>query len=122
MQLETQTLSLGWQLTSCLLPVRPLSHSISFFTDLYLASSCDVERGFSRGGLTVSKLRHGLSDESTRAATVLHAWSEIPGLIPESEIIQVFKDKCHRLNTDKESRKEKDEAVTVVELGSSSEE
>ena len=63
-----------------------------------LASSCDVECGFSQGGLTVSKLRHSLSDESTQAATVLHAWSEIPGLIPEANIIQVFKDKCWCLN------------------------
>ena len=118
MQSGTQTLSLVWRLTFCLLPVSPLSHSITFFTNLYLASSCDVERGFSRGGLTVSKLRHGLSDESTRASTVLHAWSEIPGLIPESEIIQVFKDKCRRLNTEKESSKEKDKSVTVVESDS----
>ena len=27
-------------------------------------------------------------------STVLHAWSQIPGLIPENEIIQVLKDKC----------------------------
>ena len=53
---------------------------------------------FLGGGLTVSKLRHALSDESTRACTVLNAWSEIPGLIPEAHIIQVFKDKCRRLN------------------------
>jgi len=105
MQLESQTLLRVWPLISCRLLV---SHSGSlsnyFFTDshFYLASSCDVERGFSRGGLTVSKLRHGLSDESTRASTVLHAWSKIPGLIPESEIIQVFKDKCRRLKTGKE--------------------
>ena len=93
---------------------------ISFLTNLYPASSCDVERSFSWGGLTVSKLRHRLSDESTRASTVLHAWSEIPGLIPESEIIQVFKDKCRRLNT-KDSRssgQEKEKAVNVVDLDS----
>ena len=90
---------------------------IGFFTGLHLASSCDVERGFSRGGLTVSKLRHGLSDESTHASTVLHAWSEIPGLIPESEIIQVFKDKCRRLNTE-ESGKEKDNTVNIVDSDS----
>jgi hypothetical protein len=64
----------------------------------HLASSCDVERGFSQGRLTVSKLHHSLSDESTRAATVLHVWSEIPGLIPEANIIQVFKDKCQQSN------------------------
>ena len=87
-------------------PGKPIISFNKFLSNLYLASSCDVERGFSRGGLTVSKLRHRLSDESTRASTVLHAWSEIPGLIPESEIIQVFQDKSHRLNTENESGKE----------------
>ena len=58
-----------------------------YYLVYYLASSCDVECGFSQGGLTVSKLRHALSDESTRASTVLNAWSEIPGLIPEAQII-----------------------------------
>ena len=45
------------------------------------------------------------------ASTVLHAWSKIPGLIPESEIIQIFKDKCHHSKTGKE----KDKDVTVVD-------
>ena len=63
------------------------------------AASTDVERAFSRGGLVVTKLRHNLSDESTRAATILHSWSQIPGLIPHSEIIQVFKDKSKRSKT-----------------------
>ena len=105
-------------MTSCLHPVSPLFYSLalSFFTDLYLASSCDVKRGFSRGGLTVSKLWHGLSNESTCAFTVLHAWSEIPGLIPEGEIIQVFKDKSHCLNTEVEFEKEIDNDITVVDL------
>jgi hypothetical protein len=48
------------------------------------------------GGLVVTKLRHNLSDESTRAATILHSWAQIPGLIPELEIIQVFRDKSKR--------------------------
>jgi hypothetical protein len=82
-----------------------------------------VERGFSRGGLTVSKLRHGLSDESTRASTVLHAWSQIPGLIPENEIIQVFKNKCRRLKkSGKESEHENNKDVMVIESDSSDEE
>ena len=42
---------------------------------------------------------------------VLNAWSKIPGLIPENEIIQVFKDKCRRLK----AREEKDKDVTVVD-------
>lgn len=60
------------------------------------ASSTDVERAFSRGGLTVSKRRHSLSDESTRAATVLSSWASVPGLIPEDEIVAVFRDKTKR--------------------------
>ena len=87
-------------------------------SDLCLASSCDVEHSFSWGGLTISKLWHRLSDESTHASTVLHAWSEIPGLIPENEIVQVFKDKCHHLKTGKESEHEKDKDVMVVESDS----
>jgi len=74
-------------------------------------SSCDVERGFSWGGLTVSKLRHRLLDKSTRAAVVLHAWSQIPGLIPESDIIQVFKNKCRHSKATKKGDKE----VTLVD-------
>ena len=42
---------------------------------------------------------------------VLNAWSKIPGLIPENEIIQVFKDKCRHLK----AREEKDKDVTVVD-------
>ena len=47
----------------------------------------------------MTKLRHNLSDESTRAATVLHSWSQIPGFIPESEIIQMFVAKSQRSKT-----------------------
>jgi hypothetical protein len=59
-----------------------------------VATSTDVEQGFSRGGLTVSKMRHSLSDESTRAATVLGSWvASFPDLIPCDDIITLFKDK-----------------------------
>ncbi|KAI0061452.1 hypothetical protein BV25DRAFT_1771677, partial [Artomyces pyxidatus] len=55
---------------------------------IYLASSTDVERAFSRGSLNVSRLRHSLSDESTRAATVLQSWMSIPGLVHEKELTE----------------------------------
>ncbi|KAI0709143.1 hypothetical protein C8Q76DRAFT_599357, partial [Earliella scabrosa] len=54
------------------------------------AASVDIERGFSHGGLTVSKRRHNLSDESVRSATVLNAWSKVPGLLPEAMILDMF--------------------------------
>jgi hypothetical protein len=42
----------------------------------------------------VSKMCHSLSDESTRAATVLGSWAaSFPDLIPRSDIVSVFKDK-----------------------------
>ncbi len=42
------------------------------------------------------KRRHALSDESTRAATVLGSlgsWASIPGAIPEPKILKVFREK-----------------------------
>jgi hypothetical protein len=58
-----------------------------------LAASTDVERAFSRGRLTVSRLRHSLSDETTRAATVLGSWADIPGLVLNEELIKNIRDK-----------------------------
>ncbi|KAI0309760.1 hypothetical protein OF83DRAFT_1036322, partial [Amylostereum chailletii] len=57
------------------------------------ASSTDVERGFSRGGLTVTKKQHAVSDESVRAATVLSSWvgSGIDGLVNEMELLTLFR-------------------------------
>ena len=56
----------------------------------------NVERAFSHGGLTISKMRHSLSDKSTRAAIVLGAWCNLPGAVPQEEIIGVFRDKGKR--------------------------
>lgn len=71
------------------------------------AASTDVERAFSRGGLTVSKRRHSLNDESTQAATVLSSWAMVGGIIPEGKILEVFRDKSKR-------SKGKSKAVTEV--------
>ena len=56
----------------------------------------DVERAFSRGGLTVSKRRHALSDESTRASILLGSWASIEGLIPKEKAITALQDKSKR--------------------------
>ncbi|KAI0054605.1 hypothetical protein BV25DRAFT_1765202, partial [Artomyces pyxidatus] len=55
------------------------------------ASSTDVERAFSRGSLNVTRLRHGLSDESVRAATVMQSWMTVPGLVRETELADMIK-------------------------------
>ncbi|KAJ3490696.1 hypothetical protein NLJ89_g11414 [Agrocybe chaxingu] len=60
------------------------------------ATSTDVERSFSKGGLTVSRFRHALSDESTQAATLVGTWADLDGVLPRDKILQVFKDKKKR--------------------------
>jgi hypothetical protein len=60
------------------------------------ATSTDAERAFSHGGLTVSKMRHSLSDESVRAATVLGSWCSLAGAIPREEFVTSLRDKGKR--------------------------
>ena len=60
------------------------------------AVSCDVERGFNCSGMMVSKRRHALSSDSIRAGIVISAWSQVPNLLPETQIIKVFNDKSSR--------------------------
>jgi hypothetical protein len=60
------------------------------------ASSTDVERAFSRGGLTVSRMRHSLSDASVRAAAVVGSWCDYAAVIPRKELINIFNDKNKR--------------------------
>ena len=62
----------------------------------FKATSTEVELSFSWGGLTVSKHQHNLSDESTHAVTVLGSWANIEGLIPEANIVKMFRDKSKR--------------------------
>lgn len=85
-------LSIPGEYISCI--VQCMSKLIQYI----LATSTDVERSFSRGGLTISKLRHSLSDESARAATVLGSWSRLEGAIPKDVILQRFKDKSKHPN------------------------
>src|SRR5882724_7576650 len=61
-----------------------------------LATSTDVEWAFLHGGLTVFKMCHTLSDESTRAAIVLSSWCDFLPAIPCDEIIATFRDKIKR--------------------------
>ncbi|KAL1945891.1 hypothetical protein VTO73DRAFT_1893 [Trametes versicolor] len=55
------------------------------------ATSTDAERAFSRGRLTVSRLRHSLADESVRANTVLGSWARIADLLPEADLVEVIR-------------------------------
>ncbi|KAF8224544.1 hypothetical protein L208DRAFT_1057755, partial [Tricholoma matsutake] len=55
------------------------------------ATLTDVKQAFSHGGLTVSKMQHSLSDESTCASTLLGSWvPSFPDLIPCNDIVTLF--------------------------------
>ena len=58
---------------------------------------------------------------SVQASTILHAWSEIPGLIPEADIIEVFKDKGRRLKGVNKQGTSKDTESIVLDSGSEDE-
>ncbi|OJT06793.1 hypothetical protein TRAPUB_2358 [Trametes pubescens] len=64
------------------------------------ASSTDAERAFSRGRLTVPRLRHSLSDESVRAGTLLGSWARIPTLVPERATIKLIKKSLRKKKQD----------------------
>ncbi|TEB37764.1 hypothetical protein FA13DRAFT_1585574, partial [Coprinellus micaceus] len=53
---------------------------------LVTATLTDVEHAFSCGGLTVSKLQHSLSDESTRCVTVVGSWAK-DDLVPVESVV-----------------------------------
>lgn len=112
-QLET-CLWHRWARTLCQLQV--CFEHVPLQVDTYwlsaIASSYDVKCAFSHGSLTISKYRHALSDESTRAATLLNSWSQVPGLIPDAEIIQDFKDKSRRLRKKKQGSSTSMETAT----------
>ena len=57
----------------------------------WLGTSTDAERAFSSGRLTVSRLRHSLSDESVRASTVLGSWVRIPNLVSEGDMVSLLR-------------------------------
>ena len=56
----------------------------------FIATSTDVKRAFSRGGLTILRMRHLLSDKSVRVATVVGSWCEFPVGHGMSGSIQIF--------------------------------
>ncbi len=58
---------------------------------LVIATSTDAERAFSRGHLTVSRLRHSLGEDSVCAGTVVGSWAGIPAILCEDDLVNVIK-------------------------------
>jgi len=97
--MRVAVLWLVWHWITCPSPVSIVHFDLFFFVlIIHPATSTEVKHAFSRGHLTVSQVHHSLSDESTRAATMLSSWMALPGLVPESTIIQAFKEKSGRPN------------------------
>ena len=53
----------------------------------------DAEQAFLRGRLTVSRLRHSLSDQTVRASTVLGSWAWHADLVPEDVSVSLLRQK-----------------------------
>jgi hypothetical protein len=91
--------SVAWPWTSSLRQV-----STAYFINcakvliVNTAISVDAKRAFSRRGLTVSKLRHSLSNNSVRAATCLASWERIltPLILPRQQLFEAIKAKSSR--------------------------
>jgi hypothetical protein len=62
-------------------------------------------------------MRHSLSEESTRAATVLGSWvASFPDLVPRSDIVNAFKDKGKRLGSGKGKSQESSATLPVANI------
>ena len=80
-------------------------------------TSTDVEWAFSHGGLTVSKMWHSLSEESTHTSTVLGSWvASFPELVPCDDIVMLFKDKSKRMGKGKAKPADDDSSVIEVDI------
>lgn len=77
----------------------------------FLATSTDVERLFSLGGLTVTKRRHSIGFKTLRCLMVLHSWFEAD-LVPVDKVLEYF----HGLRTRRKAAVVVEETDTEVEL------
>ena len=79
----------------------------------------DAERAFSRGRLTVSRLRRSLSDESVRANTILGSWARIADLVPKKELVDFLAGKKGTHTREKAAQADDGEDTGVGEVPSS---
>ncbi|KAH8922862.1 hypothetical protein BT69DRAFT_1219759, partial [Atractiella rhizophila] len=82
------------------------------------ATSVDVERAFSGGRLTVSYLRHQLSDPVFRSAMMLKIWEQDGFMPPMKELFGAVKQSDRKKRKGAEAARKK--AVAEAELGEGS--
>ncbi|THU93763.1 hypothetical protein K435DRAFT_669634, partial [Dendrothele bispora CBS 962.96] len=76
------------------------------------ATSTDAERLFSDGSLLVTKRRHNMGYETMRAAMALNSLFKV-GLVPEDEVVKMFKDLNSRRKV--KNLKEDEDSDTEIE-------
>lgn len=67
-----------------------LSFLFFYSFTIFKATSTDVERLFSHGGLQIPKRRHNLAFDTLRCLMVLRSWFEA-GLVPVEEVLEYFR-------------------------------
>ena len=106
----------AWHWTSCQSLVHLLCALRSHLTDTQTtATSVEAERAFSRGRLTISRLRHSLSDASVRASTLLGFWASIPALVPETDVVNLIRELSDRQRAAKGKAKDNG-ALDVIDV------
>ena len=86
-----------------------------------IATSVEAERAFSRGRLTVSRLRHSLSDASVRASTLLGSWASIPALVPETDVITLIRELSDRRRAKGKGKASGEHAEEVIDVDAEAE-
>lgn len=81
-----------------------------------LATSIDVERAFSLGGLVITKHRNRLSEESARTSIVLASWLKNPEFCAEKEMREKLVTMWKREKAAKEDGTDDVEDMDVIEV------
>ena len=84
------------------------------------ATSVEAERAFSRGRLTVSRLRHSLSDASVRGSTLLGSWASISTLVPEPDLVTLIRELSEKVK--KRAAEDGEQANEVIDVDAESNE
>ena len=79
-----------------------------------LATSTDIERLFSGGRLTVSRMRHSLSSDSKRASIVLGTWMKADGLLSNQDLSKKLKEKRNANKNGSKTTQNVDNADIIV--------
>jgi hypothetical protein len=104
---------MGCDYSSCPGELSLCLYDMNLNSFYFLATSTDIERAFSGGRLTVSRMRHSLSSESTRASTVLGTWMKVDGFLDELELTKRLKAKVDAKTAGPQAAKKAKQAKNI---------